>query len=256
MTTPLPHPPVTEEESALEGWRRVLRALTSRPGRSQLAAAVLCGILAFALVTQAHSASRNAGITTARPQDLLTILADLQSRADRLRGQLGDLQVTEAKLTSGSASTAEAVAEARRRAQTLGILTGTVAADGPGVVVTIDDPRQSVRADVLVDAIEELRDAGAEALQLGSVRVVASTAIVDGPDGGILVDHVLLRPPYRLVAIGESRTLSSALEIPGGVVDTVRTSPGARAAVASEPSVSVTALRRLTPPRYARPAGR
>jgi uncharacterized protein YlxW (UPF0749 family) len=246
---------MTSPEEAPDGWRRVLRAVTARPGRSQLAAALLCGILAFALVTQAHSASRSAGITATRPQDLLTILADLQSRAERLRSQVGDLQVTEARLANGSATTSEAVAEARRRVQTLGILTGTVAARGPGVTVQIEDPQLSVRGDVLVDAVEELRDAGAEALQLGSVRVVASTAIVDAPGGGLLVDGTTLRPPYRLLAIGDARTLSSALAIPGGVVDTVATSRGAKAVVTPEATVAVTALRRLTTPRYARPAG-
>ena len=42
--------------SDVDGWRRVLRAVTARPGRSQVAAAVLCGIVAFALVTTGAAA--------------------------------------------------------------------------------------------------------------------------------------------------------------------------------------------------------
>jgi len=122
------------------------------------------------------------------------------------------------------------------------------------MVLTITDPHASVRADDLVDAVEELRDAGAEAMQLSGVRIVASTAIVDDPHGGVDVDGTSLRPPYRLVAIGDPKTLTSALSIPGGVVDTVAGRPGARAILTTSPSVSVTALRRLTTPRYARPA--
>jgi len=60
--------------------------------------------------------------------------------------------------------------------------------------------------------------------------------------------------PYRLIAIGDPRTLASALGIPGGVLDTVGSQPGAHATVATSPSLTVTALRRLTTPRYARPA--
>jgi uncharacterized protein YlxW (UPF0749 family) len=218
-----------------------------------MVAAVLCGVLAFAVVTQAHTNSRTNGVTAARPQDLLTILADLQGRADRLRGQVAALQVTQARLAGGSAGTTAALAEARQRAQALGILTGTVAARGPGVVLTISDPRRSVRADVLLDAIEELRDAGAEALQLGGVRVVASTALVDVP-AGVQVDGSVVKAPYRLAAIGDPRTLASALGIPGGVLDTVASQPGAHGTVTTSPSVTVTALRPLTTPRYARPA--
>ena len=236
-----------------EPWARIWRALRLRPGRGQAVAALLCGLLSFAVVAQAHTTSRNSGITAARPQDLLTILADLQGRADRLRGQVADLQVTQARLAGGSAGTAAAVEEARRRAQTLGILTGTLAARGPGLILTVSDPKGSVRADVLLDAVEELRDAGAEALQLGGVRVVASTSLVDTP-GGIAVDGTVVHAPYRLVAIGDPRTLASALGIPGGVLDTVAAQPAAHAIVTTSPSVTVAALRRLVTPRYARPA--
>lgn len=235
-------------------WRRVAKALRARPGRAQTAVAVLCGLLAFALVTQAHSNAGSGGLTSARSDDLLTILADLSGRADRLRGQVSALQATENRLQGGTAGTTAALAEARSRAQTLAILTGTVAARGPGIVLTVTDPRGSVRADELVDAIEELRDAGAEAMQLSGVRVVASTAVVDAPGGGVRIDGTAARPPYRLVVIGDPKTLSSALAIPGGVVDTITGLPGAGAIVTTSPSVTVSALRALTTPRYARPA--
>jgi len=241
------------QPSPASTWRRIGQALRARPGSGQVVAALLCGVLAFAVVAQAHTTGSSSGVSAARTQDLLTILADLQGRADRLRAQVGDLQVTQAKLAGGSAGSSAALQEARRRAQTLGILTGTVAARGPGVVLTVSDPRGSVHADVLLDAIEELRDAGAEALQLSGVRVIASTALVD-TRGGIAVDGTRLQPPYRLVAIGDPRTLASALGIPGGVVDTVASQSGAHATVTTSPSVSVTALRALTTPRYARPA--
>jgi len=240
-------------QEQVSAWRRIGRGLRARPGRGQVVAALLCGVLAFAVVTQAHTTSRSNGVTAARPQDLLTILADLQGRADRLRGQVADLQVSQARLAGGSAGTTAALAEARRRASTLGILTGTIAARGPGAVLTITDPRGSVRADVLLDAIEELRDAGAEALQLNGVRIVTSTSLVDAP-GGVKVDGVTVHAPYRLVAIGDPRTLASALGIPGGVLDTVASQSGAHGAVTTSSTLTVTALRPLTTPRYARPA--
>src|SRR5204862_247268 len=83
-----------------------------------------------------------------------------------------------------SGQTQAALREARDRARTLGILTGTLPARGPGIVLTVVDPQGTVGADVLLDAVEELRDAGAEALQLSGVCVVAQTPIVDDPAGG------------------------------------------------------------------------
>jgi uncharacterized protein YlxW (UPF0749 family) len=236
-------------------WARIGRALRRRPSRGQAVVAALCGLLAFALVTQVQATSDTSGLAAARPDELLGILADLDSRSERLRSQIADLQETERRLASGSGQNAAALAAARTRAETLGILTGTLPAKGPGVVLTITDPQGRVRADVLVDALQELRDAGAEAIQLSGVRVVASTALVDRPDG-IEVGGRRLRAPYRFAVIGDPRTLSAALAIPGGVIDTVERLGGAGATVVRSPQVSITALQVLQAPRYARPARR
>src|SRR3954468_15789928 len=232
---------------------RLLAALRSRPTRGQFAVAALCGLLAFALVTQVHATATGGGLQAARVDDLLGILSDLDNRADRVRAEIDDLQTREQRLRGGSGQSAAAVREARDRLRVLGVLTGTMAARGPGIVLVIDDPRGRVGAEVLVDAIEELRDAGAEAMQLSGVRVVATTSVVAAGGNGFVVDGHRISAPYRLVAIGDRRTLAGALGIPGGVLDTVDGQPGAHATVVPSPVVTVSALRPLEQPRYARP---
>ena len=216
--------------------------------------ALLCGLLGFGLVTQVHATSSTAGLGSARTDDLLGILSDLNNRGDRLRAEIADLQASEQRLRSGSGRNEAALQAARQRANTLGILTGTLAAKGPGVVLTITDPRGRVSAAVLLDAVEELRDAGAEALQLSGVRVVASTALTDATGGGVDVGGRRVRPPYRLAAIGGTSTLAAALAIPGGVLDAVDGQPGAHAVVTRSVHLTITALQPLQRPRYARPA--
>ncbi len=251
-------------------WRRVTRAvLRPRLRRVDIAVAVLLGLLGFAAAVQVRSTTKDEGIlASARQEDLVRILDDLTSRSLRLRQEVANLSATRERLTTGSGRAEAAVAEARRRSQVLGVLAGTVAAKGPGVLVTLTDPDHKVTADVLLDALEEMRDSGAEAVQLeGSVdpasnapadgqtvRVVAATSFVDAPDaGGVDVDGTLLLPPYRFVVIGDPATISAALAIPGGVVDNVG-QRGGRATVARRESVLVAALRALDRPRYARPA--
>ena len=235
-------------------WRRMWTALTSRPNRGQLVVALLCGLLGFGLVTQVHATSSTSGLGSARVDDLLGILSDLNNRGDRLRAEISDLEASEQQLRSGTGQDRAALAAARDRADTLGILTGTLAAKGPGIVLTVTDPRGSVTSAVLLDAVEELRDAGAEALQLSGVRVVASTPLTDAAGGGIDVGDHRVRSPYRLAAIGDPSTLSGALAIPGGVLDTVDRRPGARAVVTRSTHLTITALQPLQRPRYARPA--
>lgn len=250
-------------------WRRVLRkALHPHLRRVDVAVAVLLGLLGFAAVVQVRSTQDDGLLASARQEDLVQILDDLTSRSLRLRQEISTLTTTQERLTTGSGQDEAAVAEARRRAQVLGILAGTVAARGPGVLVTIDDPENEITAEVLLDALEEMRDAGAEAIQLeGSVdpstntagsgqtvRVVAATSFVDAGDrGGVEVDGTLLQPPYRFVVIGDPATIGAALAIPGGVIDHVEQS-GGRAVVVRRESVLVGALRPLDRPRYARPA--
>jgi uncharacterized protein YlxW (UPF0749 family) len=235
-------------------WRRLWTALVSRPSRGQLIVGLLCGLLAFGLVTQVQATSSTSGLGAARVDDLLGILSDLNSRGERLRAEITDLETSEQQLRSGTGQDSAALHAARDRADTLGILTGTLGALGPGVILTVTDPRGEVTAPVLLDAVEELRDAGAEALQLSGVRIVASTPITDGAGGGIDVGERRVFAPYRLAAIGDASTLAGALAIPGGVLDTVDRRPGAHATVTRSVHLTITALQPLQRPRYARPA--
>lgn len=263
-------PEQTSDESARPSWARRGAGALLRPRlrRVDIAVAVLLGLLGFAAAVQVRSTQDDGVLASARQEDLVRILDDLTSRSSRLRQEVGTLTATRERLTTGSGRDEASVAEARRRAQVLGVLAGTVPARGPGVLVTISDPERKVTADVLLDALEEMRDSGAEAVQIeGSVdpdtngaamgqtvRVVAATAFVDASDaGGIKVDGTLLQAPYRFVVIGDPATIGSALAIPGGVIDNVG-QRGGRAVVARRESVTVGALRPLDRPRYARPA--
>ena len=257
---------MTESEKDTGRWRRLL---TPRLRRVDLAVAVLLAGLGFAAVVQVRSTQEEGPLAAARQEDLVQILDELANRNDRLRDEVSALNQARAELSSGGDRSEAALAEARRRTQLLGILAGTVPARGPGLLLTITDPEERITPEVLLDALEELRAAGAEAIQLegpvdlsveasrasagSSVRVVASTALVEGKEGGVLVDGVQLYAPYRFVVVGDASTLASAVVIPGGVVDNVE-QRGGTALVEQQEDVRVGALRVLEAPRYARPA--
>ena len=256
--------------------RRLLRAaLVPRLRRVDIAVAVLLASLGFAAAVQVRSTQNDGVLASARQEDLVRILSDLTNRSERLRQEVNSLNDTERRLTTGTDRSAAALAEAQRRSQLLGVLAGTLTARGEGIVLTITDPAGKITAGILLDALEELRDAGAEAVQVegpvsapvragattpaspqsstappARVRVVASTALLDA-EGGVLVDGVLLRAPYRFTVIGDPATLASAMGIPGGVADTVSRLQG-RATVSSRALVDIAAVRSLPAPRYAR----
>jgi uncharacterized protein YlxW (UPF0749 family) len=279
-----------EQQPRTSGLRLLLDAGRPRATRAQVIGGILCGLLGFALVTQVHSAT-GLGFTTARQSDLVDILDSLSARSDQLRAQIAAEQASLAKLTGGTNQTEAALQEAQQRAATLQILAGTAAATGPGIDLQITDPKHQVAADDLLEALEELRDAGAEAIQITGaaanttgattgaaaptspgpagvgatptavpgasghvVRLVANSYFVDAPDrSGVVVDGVSLAPPYDIVAIGDPHTMSTAMGIPGGVLDTL-TGKGAHGTVITHDAVQVTALHQVAAPQYARPA--
>jgi uncharacterized protein YlxW (UPF0749 family) len=232
---------------------RLVVALRPRATRGQAAIAGLFVLLGFGLALQVRSTAESDALSTARESDLVRILDDLTARNERLAAEEQDLRSTRDRLASGGNSSAAALEEARRRQQTLGILAGTLPARGPGIVLTVSDPTGKADAASLLDAVQELRDAGAEAVQLGPVRVVASTSFVDGAPGTVVVDGTTLSAPYTLTAIGDPRTMAAALRIPGGVLESLA-NVGASGAVAERNSVDVTALKPASTPQYARPA--
>jgi uncharacterized protein YlxW (UPF0749 family) len=224
--------------------------------------AILVMLLGFALVVQVRSRGNDTGLESARPEDLVRILSDLDGQQTRLRSEINDLDSTERQLSSGAQSQDAALAEARKRADALGILAGTLPAVGPGLVVVVTQGTDPVAAATILDAVEELRGAGAEAMQIGpgdgvaakqigSVRIVASTSFLDAA-GGISSDDVLLRAPYTLTVIGDPQTMLTALNIPGGVVDSVR-QHGGTVSLREVDQVTVAALHTPTGLKYAHP---
>lgn len=231
------------------GLRHVLSSLRPRRTGSHALAALLALILGFALVTQVHQ-TQTSGLENLRQQDLVAVLGNVNNQSARLSREQAELTRTRDRLGSGAGPAAQTAA--RERLDTLGVLTGTVKARGTGIVMTITDPVRGVGAPNLLDAVQELRDAGAEAIQINGVRVVASTWFGSRDGGGIVIDGTAVTPPYVVRAIGDGHTMATAMAIPGGVTESMQ-QVGARVAVTQPKQVEVTALRPLSQARYARP---
>jgi len=227
-------------------------AAFTRPWVAVALIGLLCAMLGFALAVQLRTVDSDQGLAGAREEDLARILADLESRQDRLRSEISEQQDLLEQLGSGEDSAAAAVEEARRQAEALAILNGTIAAVGPGLTITIRDPDSKVDSAILLDAVQELRGAGAETMQVAGVRIGVSSALV-GEAGDVRIDGIEVSAPYEIVAIGDSQTLATAMQIPGGVEDKVIQAGGSIEVVAAD-QVTVDALRPLDEPEYAEPA--
>jgi uncharacterized protein YlxW (UPF0749 family) len=219
-------------------------------------ALALCILLGAAIVTQARQTESGDSLETARPADLLVLLDSLQQREAALNTEVVDLQRTLASLQSSGSNDQAAIENARSRLAALSILIGTVGATGPGVTITVDDVAPGVSPETMLDVVNELRAAGAEAMQVSGsggqpLRVGVDTWVVGSP-GALVVDGTTLSPPYSVLAIGDPATLAAAMNIPGGAIDSVER-VGGTMSVQQADVVNVTALRQPKPRQYAQP---
>jgi uncharacterized protein YlxW (UPF0749 family) len=245
MSAPLETPPtegttdVRDATTAPHDWAAIRAALIRPPSRGQWVVALLLLMLGFTLAVQVQTTQQDA-LGSARTSDLVRILDDLSAQRERLSAEESRLRANLAALVSG-ADQAQAAREAtRERLESLRVLAGTVPVHGPGVVVTVTDPQGVLDSGDLLDAVQELRDSGAEAIAIDGVRVVATTPLVDTPEG-IAVGDQVVDAPYEITAIGDPDTLAAGLSFPGGVVESVREA-GASTAIVERQEVRIDAV--------------
>ncbi|MFG3107659.1 DUF881 domain-containing protein [Streptomyces tendae] len=240
------------ERNGLTGRQRLLKGLwPPRLTRAQLIVALLLFGLGFGLAVQvASNSDSDSALRGARQEDLVRILDELDDRTQRLEDEKQGLEKQRDELENSSDQAEEARKQTLEKERQLGILAGTVAARGPGITVTIEDTKGTVEADMLLDAIQELRAAGAEAIQVNGVRVVAGTYLADA-DNSVSVDGNKINAPYRFQVIGKPQDLEPALNIPGGVVQTLEKEQ-ATVTVERSSKIVVDALRAAERPDYAR----
>ncbi|WP_317697959.1 DUF881 domain-containing protein [Aeromicrobium sp. REDSEA-S32_B7] len=127
-----------------------------------------------------------------------------------------------------------------------------VGATGPGVRLTVSDPDGLVDAGLVLDVLQELREAGAEAIVVNdTARVVAQTYVLDD-EQGLRIGGRQVSSPYVFDVIGDPSTLEESITFRGGVRDLLQ-ARGAQAAVARRSTITITALADVRTPEYARP---
>jgi uncharacterized protein YlxW (UPF0749 family) len=220
-----------------------------RPSRAQIVAGLLCALLGFAAATQVRQVER-ADFSELRQDELIEVLDRLNSEAELLEEQNATLEGERDRLQANRNDDEAAQQAARARAEVQGILAGTLPVEGPGITLTWRDPEGQLTAPMAYLLVDELRNAGAEAISVGDVRITASSYFADDGSGHLIADGQALASPCEWRAIGDPATLQTALGIPGGVLATLRTLGGSSDVTVHE-SLAIDAVKRLEPLEHA-----
>jgi uncharacterized protein YlxW (UPF0749 family) len=209
--------------------------------KSQLTIAAVVLVLGLLVVVQLRSQAESSGLAQLSSQDLTVLVANLNARNDQLRKEgsslEGELATLKANQSRGDVSVDEITADLERVRAYAGLLPVT----GPGVTISIQGPIDGAGVEELVN---ELRNAGAEAIAAGDVRVVTGI-VVSGPAGQAQVAGSPLGATFELTAIGAPDKLTGSLTRSGGVIAQL-------AATQPDVSVTVTPVDRLELPATTR----
>mgnify|MGYP000428232609 FL=1 len=100
------------------------------------------------------------------------------------------------------------------------VLLGTTDVHGEGIIININDGNDLIHQEDIVILLDELKNAGAEAISVNEQRIVSNTYVYC--DGSvILIDGVKIGNPFVIKAIGDSQTIYGAITRNKGYVATL-----------------------------------
>jgi uncharacterized protein YlxW (UPF0749 family) len=185
-----------------------------RAPRSQLLVAAVLFLLGVLVVIQIRAQAGGDRLASLTAQDLTFLVANLNADNDRLRSEVTGLQRQLETLELGGSRGATSVADIRADLERIRVWAGLDPVAGDGIAITVRGP---ISAPDVEDVVNELHNAGAEAIAIDDVRVVTGT-VIGGEPGSISVDDTPLADPFTIRVIGAQESLTGSLTRAGGIV--------------------------------------
>lgn len=181
-----------------------------------------------------------AEIETMREDELQEALSEWKEKYEETSAKLEDTEnkINEYKEKSASSEETNKLVEKELEESNLMLGTTDVTGDGIQVVLTDNEEKAYASRDLL-NLVNELRAAGAEAICINGERIINLTDIVD-VSNSILINSNRISSPYTILAIGDEDYLKSALSIKNGYVD-IKQKDGYTISIESKNNIKITA---------------
>jgi uncharacterized protein YlxW (UPF0749 family) len=221
-----------------------------RKTRNQLSIAAVALILGLLVVVQLRSQAGNTGLDALSAQDLTVLVGNLNTRNEQLRGEIATTQRELTELQGARSRGESSVDQLRLDLARVRAWTGLDPVTGTGIRITIAGP---IAGAGVQDLLNELHNAGAEALAVEDVRVVQGT-VVAGSSGLLSVENTALGDPFEIAVVGNPATLTGSLTRAGGIVaQLAATYPAAQITVVPLDAVEIPGTTRQLIPAHGTP---
>jgi uncharacterized protein YlxW (UPF0749 family) len=197
-----------------------------------LLALVVGFMAAVAALSQESRAGRVAMLADDQRQRFNMGTLDLSEENEKLNTEVASLRAEVTRLQNAVATNSTAATELNDSLQLLKTFAGLTEVEGPGVTVTLRDSQapasdamdlsgQIVHDTDVLRVVNELRNAGAEAVAINNKRVGMGTN-VRCVGTTVLVDETRVAPPIVIRAIGDPETLFGGINLPGGILSELK----------------------------------
>jgi uncharacterized protein YlxW (UPF0749 family) len=173
--------------------------------------------LGFMIVVQFRSQAAVARTLAAQDDTSVALLInDLNRANNQLIQQAVVLEEQQTQLHQALTSGGADSKALSKELTTLREVNGAVAVHGPGLEIRIQGPVMDFE---LQDALNNLRNAGAEAISLNGYRIISSTPVVSRGDTLMIAGHVV-STPLVLRVIGDAEQLGPAADLSASSLQT------------------------------------
>src|SRR2546423_7680138 len=197
----------------------MLSPSVKRPAQAQrlIVVSLIAVALGFLLVVQLRSQAAVARSLAAQDDTSVALLInDLNRANNQLIQQGAALTQQEAQLRQALTAGGADVQAIQKEFVTLREVNGEVPVHGPGLQIRIEGTIMDFE---LQDALNNLRNAGAEAIALNGYRIVGSTPVQSHGDS-LLINGQAVRAPLNLLVIGDSEQLGAAADLSASSLQT------------------------------------
>lgn len=169
----------------------------------------------------------NGSSPTQKTTEILNELSAVKAEKETLIEEIERLEDQLDKIQNSASEESAVVKNLTDELNRFKAFSGMTKVNGTGIIVTIDNPPSDINATLdknialdykmILDLINELNSAGAEAISINEQRMVNNTEVrLAGSQ--VNVNTLPITPPFVIKAIGSSETLDSAIHIRFGIV--------------------------------------
>jgi uncharacterized protein YlxW (UPF0749 family) len=181
---------------------------------ARLSLALIAFLIGLALVAQFRSQARPTELTSLPVAELSTRIQTLSEANAQLRTALAEQRGLLAEYQAAGAQGSSALEVSREELRRIRAYSGLAPVEGQGIQVRVSGDLDAI---ALNDLLNELRNAGAEALAVDDTRITARSVVVEGARN-LEIDGVAVDRAFIVRAIGDPDGLVAALQRPGGIV--------------------------------------